>query len=192
MEKRDKKEDMLENEAEIVERAKKDDQAFTVLYNFYFPKIYGYIFKRVGSFDVAEDLVSTTFLKVFANLNNYQYKGYSFSAWIYRIATNNLIDYYRKSGKKKEINIDEIKELKDENSNFPEKLVQHSQDKKMVQEILKELPDRYQKVLYLKFFGDKDNTEIAETLEISENNARVLIFRALKSFKEAYKNYEKK
>ncbi len=192
MERKVKKEDMLENEVEIVEQAKKDDQAFTVLYDFYFPKIYGYIFKRVGSFDIAEDLVSTTFLKVFTNLSNYKYKGYSFNAWIYKVATNNLIDYYRKSNKKREVNIDEIKELKDEGGNLPEKLVQRSEDKKMVQEILKELPEKYQKVLYLKFFAEKDNTKIAEILKANENNVRVLIFRALKSFKEAYKNYEKK
>jgi len=104
MKKQFKKQDMLENEAQIVEMAKKDDQAFEVLYDFYFPKIYGYIYKRVGSFDVAQDLVSITFIKVFNNLDGYQYKGYSFSAWIYRIATNNLIDYYRKANRKKEIN----------------------------------------------------------------------------------------
>jgi len=186
-----KKEDMLENEAEIVERAKKDDQAFEILYNFYFPKIYGYIFKRVGSFDIAEDLVSTIFLKVFTNLNKYKYKGYSFSVWIYRIATNNLIDYYRKSNQRKEVNIDDIKELEDESSNMPEELIQRSQDKKLVRQILRELPEKYQRVLYLKFFAENDNGKIAEILETSENNVRVLIFRSLKSFKEVYKKYEK-
>ena len=186
-----KREDMLENEAEIVERAKKDDQSFEILYNFYFPKIYSYLFKRVGSFSIAEDLVSITFLKVFTNLDKYKYKGYSFSAWIYRIATNNLIDYYRKSKGKREINIDDLKEIKDERSNEPEELIKISEDKKLVQWVLKELPEKYQRVLYLKFFAEKSNNMIAEILETNENNTRVLIFRALRKFKEIYQKYAK-
>jgi len=61
----------------------------------------------------------------------------------------------------------------------------------MTREVLKELPAKYQEVLQLKFFGDKNNKEIAEILKTNENNVRVLAFRALKSFKEAYKNNEK-
>jgi RNA polymerase sigma-70 factor (ECF subfamily) len=185
------KEDMLDNEREIVERAKEDDQAFEVLYDFYFPKIYGYILKRVGDSGTAEDLVSKTFLNVFTNLKNYQYKGYSFGAWVYRIAANNLIDYYRKSGKRKEINIEEVKELQDDTNDTLDELIQHTQERKLVQETLRVLPEKYQEVLDLKFFAERTTDEIAGILETNENNVRVLLFRALKLFKEEYKKYEK-
>jgi len=185
------KEDMLDNEREIVERAKQDDQAFEVLYDFYFPRIYGYMLKRVGDFSIAEDLVSKTFLNIFTNLKNYQYKGYSFGAWVYRIATNNLIDHYRKSGKRKEINIEEAKELRDEVSDTPDEIAQHTRERKLVQEALRELPKKYQEVLDLKFFAERTTDEIAEILETNENNVRVILFRALKLFKEEYKKYEK-
>lgn len=182
---------MLADEAELVERAKVDDRAFEILYDFYFPKIYGYIFKRVGSFEVAQDLVSSTFLKVFTNLGKYENRGYAFGAWVYRIATNNLTDYYRKSGNNKNINFDSLEELKDEKGENPGETVQLSQERELIRRALGDLPKNYQEVLHLKFFAERDNSEIARILETSENNVRVLIFRALKKFKDAYQKYEK-
>ena len=180
---------MLENEAELVERAKTDDQAFTILYDFYFPKIYGYIYKRVGNFDLAEDLVSATFLKVFTYLGRYNNRGYSFSAWVYRIATNNLIDHYRKAGRKKIVPLEQAEHIQDEHVDSPDTAVVRLQDRELVQRALEDVPEKYQKVLHLKFFADQSNEEIAEALEISENNVRVITFRALKSFQASYKKY---
>ena len=181
---------MLENESELVERAKTDDQAFTILYDFYFPKIYGYIYKRVGDFDLAEDLVSSTFLKVFTNIGGYNERGYSFGAWVYRIATNKLIDHYRKAGRKV-VSLNEVADIKDERNDSPDTLVQHSQDEELVQRALGDVSEKYQHVLHLKFFADQSNVEIAETLNTTENNVRVMVFRALKSFQASYKKYEK-
>jgi len=186
---KESKKDMLTGEAEIVERAKNDDQAFEILYDFYFPKIYGYIFKRVGSFDAAEDLVSATFLKVFTGLAKYNNKGNAFGAWVYKIATNNLIDYYRKEGKNKKIDIDNMHNLRDEKNADPGRNFALLQEKKLVRKILKEMPENYLRVLYLKFFGEKETREIAGILQTNENNVRVLLCRALKEFNKIYKSY---
>jgi len=179
------KQDILENEAEIVEQAKKDDQAFEILYHHYFPKIYGYIFKRVGNQQTTEDIVSTTFMKVFVNIKWYDHKGYTFGAWVYKIATNNLVDYYRKQGRSKEVGIEEASEIRDQNL-APDEQVQILQDKEHVKFLLSKLSKRYQKVLNLKFFAELSVQEIANVLEISENNTRVLVFRALKNFHKLY------
>lgn len=186
-----KEEIMPTEETELVERAKTDDSAFEILYNFYFPKIYGYIFKRVGCFDVAQDLVSVTFLKVFNGLEKYQNKGIPFSAWVYKIATNNLVDYYRKEAKNKKIDIDKLNNLEDDKNEDFGANFDILQEKKIVHEILKKIPENHQRILYLKFFAEKETKEIAEILQINENNARVLLFRALKKFNEAYKSYVK-
>jgi len=180
----------LENEKEIVEKAKTDDQAFSILYYHYFPKIYGYLFRRTGSHEVTEDLVSETFIKVFSSLENYKYQGYSFGAWLFRIATNNLIDYYRKTSKTKEVDIEKIAEPSDDNQD-PNQLVQDKQDRQKVNEVMKMLPERYQEVLYLKFFAEFSTAEIANSLNITPNNGRVLVYRALKSFDIEYKKYGK-
>jgi len=175
----------LENEIEIVERAKTNDEAFNLLYDFYFPKIYGYIFKRTGDHHVAEDIVSVTFMKVFTNLKKYQHRKIPFGAWIYRIATNNLIDHYRKASRNKEVAIDYADHLKDERQN-PQEFAQLGQDKQMVIQIIHQLNDRYKAVLNLRYFADLSHEEIAKTLGISNGNARILIHRALKQFEKIY------
>lgn len=180
----------LENEAEIVKKAKTNDEAFAVLYDYYFSKIYGYLFKRTGNHEVTEDLVSDTFLKVFSNLKKYEHQGHTFGAWVYKIATNNLIDYYRKAGRKQEVNIEEVRELSD-NKPGPGELVQGSENREEVKMVLGKLTSRYQEVLHLKYFAEMRSNEIAETLGISANNTRVLTYRALKNFQKIYEKHVK-
>jgi len=68
----------LENEKELVERAKKDPKAFSEIYEFYYPKIFGYILKRVANVEVAKDIVSETFFKVLKILRNSNGKEFLF------------------------------------------------------------------------------------------------------------------
>ncbi len=179
----------LPQEAQIVELAKNNEQAFEQLYNFYLPKIYGYIYKRVGNKVVAEDLTSETFLKVFCNLKKYQYQGYAFSAWLYRIATNNLIDYYRRKGRQQEVALPDEDILENaERLSLPE-TIRDPHEIKNIEWVLAKMPKRYARVINLRFFAELTPAEIALTLKISENNARVLIHRALQNFKKKYKKY---
>jgi RNA polymerase sigma-70 factor (ECF subfamily) len=182
----------LANEASIVKRAKTDDQAFEILYNHYFPRIYGYVFKRVGHQQTAEDIVSQTFLKVFVNLPNYSHQGYTFGAWVYKIATNNLIDHYRKSGKTKSVNIESIAEPTDEKRPALHEEVQQGFDRELVNKCINQLPEKYQKIIHLKYFAQMSSKEIAEVLGISSGNARVMLHRALKHFQKIHQKYEKK
>lgn len=180
----------LENEDQLIKKAAHDDSAFEILYNHYFPQIYGYLFKRCGSHEVAEDLISQTFMKVFCNLDNFKI-GSSFRAWIYKIATNNLIDHYRKSGKRKEADIENIQEPADIEENLPENYVEKQENRQLVHKILNSMSKRYQEILQLKFFSELSNNEIAEIMQISPNNAGVIIHRALKNFQKNYEKYEK-
>jgi len=180
---------VLENEAELVERARNDNSAFDVLYEHYLPRIYAYIVKRVGQRETAEDIVSITFMKVFCNLNKYTKKECSFSAWIYKIATNNLIDFYRKNGRKKEFGMDEMPD-KPDGRELPDDYAEKMLDRKLVQRVLAKLNKNHQKILHYKFFAELDYVEIGEAMNITENNARVLTYRALKVFYKHYQKYE--
>lgn len=182
--------DKLSNENMLVVQAKTDDQAFTALYDFYFPKIYSFVFKRTGSREVTEDIVSTTFIKVFTGLKTFQAKNEnSLAAWLYRIAGNKLIDYYRSQGRKPVINIDSIAEPVDSSQNPHLELISQL-NREVIQKVLASLPARDQQILHLKFFADLDNVEIAQTLEIKANNVGVCLFRALKRFQVIYQKYE--
>jgi RNA polymerase sigma-70 factor (ECF subfamily) len=181
----------LNNELALIEQAKTDDQAFGILYDFYFSRIYYFILKRVGQKEIAEDIVSTIFLKVFTGLKKFQPKNeYSFSSWLYRIATNNLTDYYRHQGKQKIVNIENIIEPVDDRQDL-ETQVMNDVDKELVRKILNDLSPRVQEILQLKFYGELSNLEIAVVLKTTPGNAGVLIYRALKKFKLSYQKYVK-
>lgn len=179
----------LAQEQALIERAKTDDQAFELLYNLYFPEMYGFMMKRLGNREVSEDLISELFLKVFANLSTYERQGASFRAWLYRVATNLLIDYTRKASVRREKIVEEFPEVADRRADEYEKYARTEESEK-VRILLKTLPERYQKILHLKFFAELSNTEIAEVLGDSANTVGVLVHRALKKFEEAYQTYE--
>jgi len=173
------------NEIKLVEKAKTDNQAFEELYDKYFSQMYGYIFKRTGQRELTEDIVSNVFIKVFTNLNEYKAKNNSFKSWLYKIATNTLIDHFRKSSVKKEFLTEELPEIVDESYDHVRR-VEVQENQKIVQKTLEKLPEQYKKILYLKFFSELTNIEIAEILAISPNNVGVLLYRALKKFEKLY------
>lgn len=174
--------DQLENEMEIVMAAKNDEKSFEWLYEHYFPRIYGYIFKRVGNQTITEDLVSEIFLKVFTNLQKYQNKQLPFSAWIYKIATNTLIDHYRRKSRRKEEGLESAVSIKAPNDQKRE--IEKQEEAIQINQIINQLPKKYQEILLLKFFAEFSITEISLTMNITENNVRVLSHRALAKFKK--------
>lgn len=178
------------SEAELVEKAKTSDQAFEILYNQYFPKIYGFVVKRAGHRESAEDIVSAVFMEAFTHLDKYEHRNFSFGAWLYKIATNKLIDHYRREGKRKTVALeDELADSLPDHSANQEVNVDLAISSKTVNVVLAELPEQYQKILCLKFFSELSNNEIAAALEISANNAGVLLYRALQKFKKHYHKY---
>ncbi len=175
----------------LVERAKTDDAAFVELYNDYFPKIYGFVLKRTGQRETAEDIVSSVFMKVFTNLKSYSYRECSFGAWVYKIASNALIDHYRKVARHPETMPEEMPEIYDEKQDVDTGLMLR-EEQALVRAVLKKLPDRYEQILSLKFFAELSNQEIADSLDIKANNVGVLIHRALAKFEECYQLYVQK
>jgi len=180
----------LDNEDLLVEKAKYDDAFFEVLYEHYLPLIYGFIYKRCGSKEESEDIVSKTFMKVFCNLKDFNSKKGSFSSWVYKIANNNLIDYYRKQGRKKEIHIDRLENEEGIGFNL-ENNIDSFFSAEITQKAISELNTKYQNILQLKYFAELTNEEISSIMNISVNNTRVIIHRALKKFAVIYKKYEK-
>lgn len=167
----------LENE--IIERSKRDSRAFGELYERYFDRIYYFTFRQTGDEEVAGDLTSQTFVNALHHLPRYQFRGLPFSAWLYRIATNEVNKYYRKNKGKKVFSIEEtrIRELVEQTNPGPE-----GWDEELIQRLLaylKDLPTEMLQVLELRFFEDKDFREIAFILDITESGAKMRTYRAL-------------
>lgn len=154
-----------------------DDRAFAELYNRYFDKIYAFTIRRVGHHEIAEDLVSKVFMKAFANRKGFVWK-VSFSAWIYRIATNTITDHYRT--KKSDIEFNPEYHDKPSTGEDTAGKIDVEILGKSLEQILEKLKERDRMVISLKFYGELSNPEIAETIGCKPEHVAVILHRALK------------
>ncbi len=172
------------DEQKLVELAKTDTEAFGELYDLFFPKVYAFVAAKVDSKSDAEDVVSNAFLKVLNALPKYQDTGAPFAAWLFKICRNEIYDYYKKSGKHKHGDLNEALEVKDQDEDLePEKVVKKGELKSRVKEVMAQLPEREASIMHLKFFSGLNNREIANTLDLSESNVGIILFRTLKKIK---------
>jgi RNA polymerase sigma-70 factor, ECF subfamily len=176
-------EDEIRKEQAIVERSKNDIKAFGELYELYFDRIYNFIFRQTDDEEVAGDLCSQTFTNALNNLTKYEFRGLPFSAWLYKIAGNEVKKHYRKNKGKKVFSLEEIK---------IREIVEQSDtewDQAMIDqliEFMKDLPTDMLQVLELRFFEDKDFKEIAFILDITESGAKMRTYRALDKLRKNF------
>lgn len=156
-----------------------DKEAFGKLYDLYFESIYKYIFFRVPSFEV-DDLCEMVFIKAWMHLEKYEKRDVQFSAWLFRIAHNAIIDFRRQH--RSLAPMDERLEDKSED-NAPKLTTHKNMLSREIREAVEQLKDPYKQVITLKFLIGLSNPEIAEILGEREGNIRVLQFRALKELK---------
>jgi RNA polymerase sigma-70 factor (ECF subfamily) len=165
-------------------RAKKgEDAAFAEIYNLFFKKIYRFIFFRVGHKEVAEDLAEEVFLKAFSKISSVN-EGNAFEGWVYQIARNLVIDYYRQ--KKSIVALEEIENTLEYETNVIDVVNLHEQQKIFLK-LLKELGAEQQVVIKLKFFEELENSEIADLLGKNEGAIRVIQHRAIIKLQELIK-----
>ncbi len=180
------RDDEIRAEYEIIERSKRDPKAFATLYEKYFDRIYYFLLRQTGDEEIAGDLCSQTFVNVLHHLRRYEYRGLPFSAWIYKIATNEVNKYYRKKKGKNIFSIEEVKvrELVErtnpDSSNWDEEIIQR------LLTYLKDLPTDMLQVLELRFFEDRDFKEIAFILDITESGAKMRAYRALDKLRKNF------
>jgi RNA polymerase sigma-70 factor (ECF subfamily) len=173
----------------LLAKAKKGEQAaFGEIYNLYFKKIYQFIFYRVSHKEIAEDLAEEVFLKAFTKLSSVN-DSKAFLGWMYQIARNQVIDYYRE--KKTIIALDEVENTLEYETNVID-VVNLQQEQIVLLKLIKDLPSDQQLVLKLKFFEDLTNTEIAEALNKSEGAIRVIQHRGIAKLQELLKLQSKK
>lgn len=155
-----------------------DRDAFACLYDIYVDRIHRYVFFRVIDPEVAEDITSLVFLRVWENLGTFQSGRSPFAGWLYRIAHNAVIDHYRT--RKAVVSLEEVAAL--ELCHFDEA------DEKLDLNILsqelpaalKELTDTQRDVLILRFLWGLTTSEIAQRLGKQQGAIRAVQMRALR------------
>lgn len=176
-----KKENKDEVEKLVFKAQNGDVDAFGDIYDLYVDRIYKYIYFRVDKED-ALDLTENVFLKVWENLNSYKkVKNKYFSSWLYRIAHNIVVDFYRFN--KETVDISDLSLADQKKSNDPIVLTQHSLNQDVLKKALSKLNKRYRQIILLKFINDLDNKEISVIMKRSEGGLRILQFRALRALR---------
>lgn len=189
----------IEDVALIDEALSGDQAAFEKLMNKYYQHIYNLIFKMIFRKEDVEDLTQEAFIKAFNSLENFD-RQFAFSTWLYKIATNNCIDYLRKK-KLSTFSID--KEIQSEDSDFkfeipdteyiPDNKIIEEQRKKIIDEAIESLPEKYKRVIVLRHKKEMEYEEIAEKLELPLGTVKAHIFRGRellnKYLKNKIKNY---
>lgn len=186
-------ENQLRQELGQIEAAKKNPAGFGVLYEKYYRQIFLFVFKRTGNEEVAGDVVSQVFLKAMLNLKKYQYKGVPFSAWLYRIASNEVNQHFRnKKGERtismEKSSIDHLMGMA-ENSGEQGGFFDSDEDfSEMYQEVmletLQEMKEEEIQIIELRFFEKRPFKEVSFIMGITENNAKVKVYRILERLRK--------
>jgi len=166
----------------LVEEVKEGShEAFSRIYDLMIDHIYRYVYFRVNKQD-AEDITETVFLKVWENIGKYKPVKKQFTSWVFRIAHNLVVDYYRT---KKDQTVDELKvQIQDyKREHNPIKMAERSINSDLLKEAISNLKKNYQEIIIHKFINELTNREISKILKRSEGSIRILQHRALKALR---------
>ena len=176
-----RKKSVIKSEKDLIVLAISDSNYFTPIYEKYHEQIFRFIYLRMNNEVDTSDLTSQVFLKALLNLNKYEDRGYPFSSWLYKIALNEVNQYYRKTNKQRTINIEDqdIIDIIEESED-----VYNSEKREKLLNVLKMLTKDKLTLIEMRFFEKKPFKEIGEILAITENNAKVKTYRILEEMKK--------
>lgn len=167
-------------EQALIEAAGRDPHAFRMLYRQYHRRVFAYVAYRVGRAEDAEDITADVFVRVVGGLRRFQWRGEgSFSAWLFRIAYNEIQRHHGRSrGKPAHIPLDELPELHGSQLT-PDQEVQRKEQFEQLRRAIAALTPRRQEIITLKFFAELRNKEIAVVLNLDERTVAAHLHRAL-------------
>lgn len=171
----------LHEEHLIIEAAKENPDHFAPLYDKYYKQIFGYLYQRMEDKDTAFDLTAQVFLKALTNIGRYEYKGVPFASWLYRIAHSELMQLFREQKNKRAINADigDLRFICEEAEEFYlEEYIP------ALKKAISELEEDDLQMVELRFFEKRAFKEIGEIMNITENNAKVRMYRILERLKK--------
>ena len=172
----------MQDEQGLVRQAQQGDKdAFAQLYEAYFDKIYRYIVIKIGNKAEAEDMTQQVFLKAYQSIRSYKWEGVPFSAWLFRIAHNQIVDFYRKKSKRPTVRLEESTVVSSDN---PLRTVESRFDIERLRTGTLQLTSAQQEVISLRFAGGLAITEVARTMDKSEGAVKALQHSAVAALRK--------
>lgn len=168
---------MIPDEEALLERVRRGDRAaLALVYDTYSPPLYRYLYRRVGNARLAEDLTGQLFLKLIEAIRQGQRWEVSFGGWLYRVAHNLVVDYYRKNGNQRHV---ELEEWIESGASGPDRVAEQRLRFDLIREALDELTEEQAQVILLRFGEGLSNREVAEIMDKSEGAIKALQHRAV-------------
>ena len=172
----------LNEELNWIQAAKNDLQAFRPLYEKYYEPVYLFIHRRCNHSDDCLDITSRVFEKAMLSISKYKYMGYAFSTWLYRIAQNELYDYFKKQNKAQKLWVhdDGLAEISKDiayDTTADEQL-------ELVIDALKTISDSDRNTIVMRYFEKRSYEELAAIEEIKVEHLRVKIHRIIQRIKK--------
>ena len=175
----------------LIQKAKKDPQAFTELYRAHVAMTYRYAFSRLQNHAETEDIISQTWETILMNIG-YLRSDHPivFKAWIFKILKT-TIQKHLKVQKKYQVPLEEYADhIVEDEATLPSNLARKEENKKQLQKIIRTLPSKQQEVVRLRFAADLKNYEIAKIMRISEKTVASNLYRALRTLEKSLKNLQ--
>ena len=169
-------------EESLIADAKNNPALFSGLYDKYYEPIFRFVYQRLDDKDFAFDTTQQVFLKALNNIAKYEFRGFPFSSWLYRIASNELTNVFRANKAIRTVNIESVF-ISDIIEEIQETKIDKYHDK-IVKIIGEELNDEELQLIEMRFFEKRSFKEIAEIINITENNAKVKTYRILDKLKK--------
>lgn len=167
----------------LIDLARTDQAAFGELYQRYVGRIYNYIYYRTSNRHDAEDLTARVFQRAMNHIPTYEDRGIPFSAWLYRIAHNLVVNFHRDRKRRHVIPIDDMVVLA-MRGDAPEQVAQQHEERELLMRAIRSLPDDRQQLLILKFVERMSNAEIGVVMGRSEGAIKSLYHRTLISLRD--------
>lgn len=177
--------DAISREEDQLRAAIKNPSAFASIYEKYYLQIFRFVLQRVADEDVAGDVTSQVFAKALFKLKDYQFKGLPFSAWLYRVAQNEVGMIFREKKADRVVNIDTedlgtmMEEMEEDN---------HEERMEEVVKAMKQLDMQEVELIEMRFFEKRSFAEMGEILDITETNARVKTHRVIQKIRQLMKH----
>lgn len=167
----------------LVQRAQAgDNDAFGELYDRYVDLVYRYVYYRVGSAQVAEDLTSETFLRALRRLSSFTWQGRDVGAWFVTIARNLIADHYKSSRYRLEMTTDDVTESgPQQTQEGPENAVLEAMQNKVLLEAVKKLNAEQQECIVLRFLQGLSVAETALAMGKNDGAIKALQYRAIRT-----------
>jgi RNA polymerase sigma-70 factor (ECF subfamily) len=186
-----------ERERSLVARARSDGAAFGELYDFYLPRIHGFVARRVTDRATTEDLAAMTFERALGAVRSGSFRNESFGGWLYRVAANAIVDHARRSRRLVPLGI-RAGDLEGVGGKGPRDrdateacdaaaadAFAATLDRDQLRRALLGLAETHRRVLVLKFYDDLSTDELCATLDCSPATLAVKLHRALRALRDA-------